>query len=240
VRKIKPILDQLGLVTSVEEVYTLQHRLGVILGSKAIAPFKAPLYMSIPEIGEVLAKASDLREMIGSVDIPQESLITLAMTHFSDSRQLFLQDWSETFHAVQVVSTAVQQFWVAANPNQRLALLLSVLARSYYVFGKVVAHNDAPRVPNDLSPQSFFLLTEAATSYATVFGIEPLLYQLFPRFRYLGAALPPIRQQLWKGYWQRNLPNLMDRRPKELVINKSFAFKWLAKCMGNRQSRLGL
>ena len=238
--RIKPVLEQLGLATSIEEIYALQHRLGPVLASEVIVPFKAPLPISIPEMGEVFAKALDIRQMIGSVDLPQGPLVVLAMSHFGDLRQQFLQEWSDTFHAEQLSSTAMQQFWVAPNPKHGLVLLVSMLLRHYYVFGKVVVHDQSPELLEDLSPKSFFLLTEATASYAMVFGVDALLYELFPKFRYLTAKLSPARQLLWEEFWQANLPDLTSRQRRELGVSVSALFEWWSICMGNRhRGRMG-
>ena len=234
--KIKPVLEQLGLATSNQEVYDLQHRFQPILASQAISIYRAPMFTSIMDQGETLSKAFVLQQKIGSMDVSRNFLIVLALSHFADARQAFLQDWSDTLDAEQLSAAAIQQFWVTRDPRHGLTLLVIMLLRHYYVFGQVVSHTDQPSLSEDLSPDSYFLLGEAASSFASIFRLEGLLLELFPRFKLINVKMPVARCELWQDYWLRHLPIALPHHDRDATtFKRKGVFDWWKLCVGVRR-----
>lgn len=259
--KIKPVLERLGFAAHIEEIYSLQHRLGPLLGSTSFVPFKAPLLMGMSEVSEVFAKASGLQKLIGDVSIPKDFLTILTLSHFDDSRQLFLQEWSGTYDAERTSAMAIQQFWSASTPRIAMSLLAALLVRPYYAIGNLSIHHEPPQLSEELSPKTYFLLVEAATSFAAQFSLEPLLHNLFPRSRYLRVQFSGLRLQQWADYWQTRRLGLdsrafrvgscddersaldgysptsisgNDRRPMQVPAT---LIHWFRMCAGNRSQK---
>lgn len=239
--KILPVLDELGLCKDLQEVCAVQHELAPLLGSRVFASFKGPLPVSIGEMQEVIGKVEYLQHAIGPGTVPLAYVIVLAMSHFGDARQVFLQDWAETVDGENLSLAARDQFWGVSSPNTGLVLLLAMLLRAYYVFGGVDTSlrqsRRSPELPADLSHESYLLLIEATASYVMAFDLESLFRVLVPHIAHLKVWLPESRKQAWCDFYGQKLDDRMNRLEarhlrREVDVVRTHGSVWWKLCLG--------